>query len=117
MSAKVLGRFVSGPPEGWQESFRYDLGHGRVLHGYSETWTPAGNPGRHWRGDSFHGIVRFEHVCDRGDRGVIVCAPELQIGHGHTVTGTAHGPTVMASISCPDCGTHGFVTEGVWTDA
>jgi len=112
-----LPRAVPGPPEGWQESFRYDLGDGRVLHGYSETWTLAGTPGRHWRGSEFHGIVRFEHVCDRGSRGVIVCAPELQIGAGHTLTGGDNGPTVRASILCEDCGTHGFVTEGRWADA
>lgn len=120
MSAEVLGRFVQGPPEGWQESFRYDLGDGKILHGYAETWTRAGEPGRHWRGTTnptFHGIVRFEHVCDRGERGVIVCAPALQIGNGHTLTGTDKGLTVRASIDCPDCGTHGFVTEGKWTDA
>jgi hypothetical protein len=60
MSA-VEARFVPGPPEGWQESFRYDLGGGRVLHGYAETWTRAGEPGRHWRHhegvETFHGIV------------------------------------------------------------
>lgn len=117
-------RFVPGPPEGWQEAFRYDLGEGRVLHGYAETWTRAGEPGRHWRGHenpTFHGIVRFEHVCDReshsGRRGVIICAPRLQIDNGHTLTSTPNGPTVRASIACEDCGTHGFVTEGKWTDA
>lgn len=62
------------------------------------------------------GSVRFEHVCDRGTRGVIVCAPRLQIGNGHTLT-RADGtglPTVRASILCEDCGTHGWVTDGRW---
>lgn len=76
------------------------------------------------------GTVRFQHLCDRGERGVIICAPALQIGNGHTVTpeftqpylDTPHGGyvplalTVRASIACDDCGTHGFVTDGIWTD-
>lgn len=62
------------------------------------------------------GTVRFEHRCDRSERGVIICAPALQIGNGHTLTRDEQGhPTVRASILCPDCGTHGFVTEGRWT--
>lgn len=61
------------------------------------------------------GDVRFEHRCDRGDRGVIICAPRLQIGNGHTLTRNADGkPTVRASILCPDCSTHGFITDGRW---
>lgn len=73
------------------------------------------------------GTVRFEHRCDRGDRGTIICAPALQIGNGHTLTygpcprpdcqGTHETPTVRASISCPDCGTHGFITDGRWAEA
>jgi hypothetical protein len=71
------------------------------------------------------GTVRFEHRCDRGDRGTIICAPALQIGNGHTLTwrdvptpdGTYRvpAPTVTPSILCPDCGTHGFVTDGRWS--
>lgn len=61
------------------------------------------------------GAVRFEHRCDRGDRGVIICAPALQIGNGHTLTRNDRGlPTVRASILCPDCETHGFITDGRW---
>lgn len=64
------------------------------------------------------GAVRFEHRCDRGERGTIICAPALQIGNGHTLTRNADGkPTVRASILCPDCNTHGFVTDGRWADA
>lgn len=110
-------RFVPDPPDGWQESFRYDLGEGRVLHGYAETWWAVGQVPRHWVGNEFHGIVLFEHICDRGERGVIICAPALQIGAGHTLTGSPEGPTVRASILCPDCGTHGFITDGRWADA
>lgn len=117
VESEATPRFVPGPPHGWQESFRHDLGAGRVLHGYSETWTLVTERGRHWHGNNFEGVVRFEHVCGRGERGVVICAPRLQIGNGHTLTGTPNGPTVRASILCDDCGTHGFVTEGVWTDA
>lgn len=70
------------------------------------------------------GTVRFEHVCDRGRRGVIRCAPELSPGHD-VRTYRQQGPrqakrlpgrtTVSPSILCEDCGTHGFVTNGVWT--
>lgn len=72
------------------------------------------------------GTVRFEHRCDRGERGVIVCAPALQIGSGgHTLTHASDGdhynprgkPTVSPSILCDDCGTHGFIVGGWWRDA
>lgn len=59
------------------------------------------------------GSVLFRHVCDRGARGVIICQPALQIGQGHTVV-TEDPLTIVASILCPDCGTHGFVTDGRW---
>lgn len=61
------------------------------------------------------GTVRFEHRCDRGRRGSIVCAPALMIGKGHTLTRNHNGkPTVRASILCLDCGTHGYITDGKW---
>jgi hypothetical protein len=64
------------------------------------------------------GTVRFEHRCDRGARGTIICAPALRIGKGHTLTRSGdEKPTVRASILCPDCGTHGFITDGRWADA
>lgn len=63
------------------------------------------------------GAVRFEHPCKVvGDNEQIVCAPLLQTGGGHTVTPDGDSITVSPSISCPDCGTHGFVTVGVWRD-
>lgn len=69
------------------------------------------------------GVVRFEHRCDRGRRGVIVCAPALCIGPfaggpggTHVLTRNDAGkPTVRASVLCPDCGTHGFITDGRWS--
>ena len=67
------------------------------------------------------GTVRFYHRCDRGELGVIVCAPLLQLDDGHTITVAwvapdipRAGSTITPSILCADCGTHGFVTAGVW---
>lgn len=64
------------------------------------------------------GTVRFEHRCDRSSRnaGVVVCAPALQIGNGHTVV-QSMPLTIVASILCPDCNTHGWVTDGGWVNA
>lgn len=62
------------------------------------------------------GAVRFEHRCDRGGRGVIVCAPQLTAVNqpgGHQVQWSDQ-PTVSPSIWCTDCGTHGFVSGGRW---
>lgn len=60
--------------------------------------------------------VLFSHICDRGDRGILRCAPALQIANGgHQIDRASL--TVHPSILCPDCGTHGFVTNGRWTDA
>lgn len=59
------------------------------------------------------GTARFEHRCDRGERGVVICAPALQLGHGHTITSN-DSLTITPSILCPDCGTHGFITNGRW---
>lgn len=62
------------------------------------------------------GVVRFEHRCDRGERGTIICAPALMIGNGHTIV--QDDPlTIEASILCPDCGTHGWVRNGRWVSA
>lgn len=59
------------------------------------------------------GTARFEHRCDRGDRGVVICAPALQLDGGHRIV--RDSPlTIEPSISCPDCGTHGFIREGRW---
>lgn len=67
------------------------------------------------------GTVRFEHLCDRTvhDRGTIVCSPALQTGpHGTRHRVVSRVPlTITPSILCPDCGTHGFVTDGKWVAA
>lgn len=59
------------------------------------------------------GRARFEHRCDRGDRGTVVCAPALQLGDGHEIV-QLEPLTIRPSILCPDCGTHGFITDGRW---
>ena len=88
-------------PSGWEWSEYID-------HVAGPTYRLLGYP---------DGEVRFEHRCDRGERGVIICAPALQIGNGHTLTWNELGqPTVRASILCPDCGTHGFITDGRWSE-
>ena len=61
------------------------------------------------------GTYRVAHRCDRGDRGIIRCAPEL--GDGHRVDWSGKWPTVTPSIACPDCGLHGFMTYGAWHPA
>ena len=63
------------------------------------------------------GRVAFRHVCDRGDRGVIVCAPFLQTDTGGHQVVSRSPWTITPSILCPDCGTHGFVRDGSWVSA
>lgn len=61
----------------------------------------------------------FLHRCsswpdDREPDGVFVkvVAPRLT---KHTITGPEIALTIRASILCPDCGLHGYVTGGVWS--
>jgi hypothetical protein len=62
------------------------------------------------------GTARFEHRCDRGERGVVICAPALQLDGGHHID--QEDPlTISPSILCPDCQTHGFVRNGRWVVA
>lgn len=80
---------------------------------------------------------RFVHICDRGERGIIVCGPVLQTANGaHQVLlrptdstdfldptlpitpgGSVFDVTVTPSILCEDCGTHGFITNTKWKEA
>ena len=64
-------------------------------------------------GDGTH---RFEHPCDRGERGVVIAAPALRLDDGHTIV-NRDPLTISPSILCPDCGTHGFIREGRWVPA
>lgn len=63
----------------------------------------------------FDGEARplFRHRCDRGERGILICAPALN--PAHVITESASGVTVRASVLCPDCNTHGFITDSAWT--
>jgi len=58
------------------------------------------------------GEVRFHHLCDRWatGRGIIICAPLLQLAHAID----NDTKTITPSVMCTDCGTHGFVTNGSW---
>lgn len=93
MSGKFLGDAVDG---GWTR--RVELGDDKAILLYDD------------------GVARFAHRCDRGDRGVVLCSPLLQIGNGHTIV-QADPLTIRASILCEDCGTHGWVTDGAWESA
>lgn len=62
------------------------------------------------------GVVRFEHKCKVVDGVQIICAPALQLREGGHRIWLA-SVTVEPSISCPDCGTHGFITNARWRDA
>lgn len=86
-------------PEGWERSIFVRSARGGPS--YRVLFYPNGDR-------------RFEHRCDRGPRGVIICAPLLQSDHIQT---QADPLTITPSILCPDCGTHGFITNGLWVDA
>lgn len=64
------------------------------------------------------GRVRFAHNCRIAIPPTtrIRCAPQLQIGQGHTVV-TREPLTIVASIACDDCDIHGWVTDGQWVKA
>lgn len=93
----------------------------RVLRRDDETMIDFTPPGERIDLDADHAVVFdagtdqvvFSHICDRHERGILRCAPALQIGNGHTIV-TRDPLTIVASILCPDCGTHGFVTDGQW---
>jgi hypothetical protein len=63
----------------------------------------------------------FRHECGRwpderepDGEFVKIIAPRLT---NHTVTRTDQGVTVRASILCPDCAAHGYVTDSEWKNA
>lgn len=63
----------------------------------------------------------FEHECqqwpdEQEPDGLFrkLVAPRLT---NHTITRDDNGVTVRASILCPDCGLHGFVTNSRWEGA
>lgn len=62
------------------------------------------------------GEVGLRHVCTRPRDGrTLVVAPRLQLDNGHTIV-SRDPVTVTPSCACDDCGLHGFLTNGVWTD-
>jgi hypothetical protein len=65
------------------------------------------------------GSVGVEHQCSRPRDGqTLLIAPRLTKGpggHSMSITGgDLRTITVTPSILCPDCGLHGFVTDGAW---
>lgn len=61
----------------------------------------------------------FRHQCvswedDQEPDGVCTKVPAPRLTN-HTVTGPEDALTIRASIACPDCHLHGFVTDGVWS--
>ena len=54
----------------------------------------------------------IEHRCARPDA-TILSAPQLQ----HDISGSREAPTIRPSVLCSDCGLHGWITDGKWTDA
>lgn len=97
-----------------------------LLHrlGYVEHIALAGKPTAallRWDDAVGSGAWGFQHQCatwpdDDEPDGVFckVVAPRLT---NHTITRNDQGVTVRASILCPDCGVHGFVTDSQWRDA
>jgi len=90
------GSMVVITPIGWDR--KVDIGSGMTMLVYPD------------------GTYRIQHTCDRGARGILGSCPALRLGPhapGHVVK--SEDPlTITPSIVCPDCGLHGFVTDGVW---
>ena len=68
-------------------------------------------PDTHVLSPEHYGI---EHVHRLTDGTLLLVAPRLD---KHRVTGDLDRLTVSPSIHCPDCGLHGFLTNGVWRAA
>lgn len=84
------------------------LGRGKQLHVYADGEPTAGE------------CFSFEHRCKKipgeGDEMVqIICAPKLQ--RQHEAQWTDGKVSITPSILCPDCNTHGFVTDSRWVRA
>jgi hypothetical protein len=64
------------------------------------------------------GSIGIEHRCKLVDDGrQLVIAPRLTPGpDGHRITND-DPLTIMPSVLCPDCGLHGFITNGRWEDS
>ena len=61
--------------------------------------------------------LRLEHICDRGERGIVRCAPQICTDPGfHSILGV-DPLTISPSILCGDCGLHGYIRDGTWTTA
>jgi hypothetical protein len=92
-------------PEGWFEAVEVgpEL---RLLH-YREPDAALDEPGTY----------RFEHPCKpvAPDEN-LVAAPVLDPDE-FEISGSGDEVSVVPSILCPDCGTHGVVTDGRWTAA
>lgn len=76
-------------------------------------WTERTEHGPVWALRYPDGSIRVEHLCKSFDDLHLITAPALQIGNGHTVVSDAP-LTIHPSILCPDCGLHGFITNGEW---
>lgn len=82
-------------PEVRESSARLELGEGMAV-----VWTSDG--------------VFFEHECRvLPDDIRLLCAPSFHAEHVVNA-GVMELATVKPSVLCPDCGTHGFITDGVW---
>jgi hypothetical protein len=92
-------------PEDVEPARRIDLGDGVALLVYDP---PAGGPHN----------VRVLHRCrswpdeqEPDGELVTITAPALHPDHQvHSLD----PPTITASVLCPACGLHGFVTDGTW---
>ena len=74
----------------------------------------SGITSHHWP----DGEVGIAHDCRVFGDMQIRCAPRLtDLGKpgGHQIL-SADPLTVTPSIMCPDCGLHGYITDGMWRD-
>lgn len=86
----------------------WPIGSGHALAWYDDTGEEGG---KHFPGD-----LLWDHPgCDEARR------VDLMSGDAHHITDGGRGQedtlTVQASLLCPDCGEHGWVTRGRWVQA